>query len=234
MKICILNIATNKYIQFVDQLLESVKENFLNGHEITSLIFTEHEMKETPINVKISKIDHEPWPMPTLKRYNYFVKEKEYISEFDYVFYMDIDMRINKKVGDEILGDLVATQHPGFWYKNKNQFTYERRPISTAYIPPEEERMYYAGGFNGGKPEHFLKMAETISNNVNVDFSNGVVACWHDESHMNRYLIDNPPTVELTPSYCYPETGINNPEWNLSQFDVKIIALDKNHEEIRS
>ena len=61
MKICILNIATNKYIQFVEQLLESVEENFLNGHEISALVFTDHEIEEVSDNVKISQIDHEPY-----------------------------------------------------------------------------------------------------------------------------------------------------------------------------
>ena len=234
MKICILNIATNKYIQFVEQLLESVEENFLNGHEISALVFTDHEIEEASDNVKISQIDHEPWPMPTLKRYHYFVKEKEYLSQFDYVFYMDVDMRIEGKVGEEILGDLVATQHPGFWFKDKLQFSYERRPECTAYVAPEEGKMYYAGGFNGGKPEHFLKMAETIVDNVNADADKGIVAVWHDESHMNRYLINNPPTVELNPSYCYPEAARFNPAgWNVP-FDAKIVALEKNHSEVRS
>ena len=58
MKICILNIATNKYIQFVEQLLESVEENFLNGHDISALVFTDHEIEEVSDNVKISQIDH--------------------------------------------------------------------------------------------------------------------------------------------------------------------------------
>ena len=234
MKICILNIATNKYIQFVEQLLESVEENFLNGHDISALVFTDHEIEEVSDNVKISQIDHEPWPVPTLKRYHYFTKEKEYISQFDYCFYMDVDMRIEGKVGDEIFGDLVATQHPGFWCKDKNQFSYERRPQSTAYVPEGEGKMYYAGGFNGGKPEHFLKMSQTIVDNVEKDWEKGLIAIWHDESHMNRYLIDNPPTVELNPSYCYPEAARINPGgWNVP-FDAKIVALEKNHAAVRS
>lgn len=234
MKICILNIATNKYIQFVEQLLNSVEENFLNGHEISALVFTNHEVEEISENVKISQIEHEPWPIPTLKRYHYFVKEKEYISQFDYCFYMDVDMRIEDKVGDEVLGDLVATQHPGFWFKTPNKFSYERREQSTSYVPYNEGRMYYAGGFNGGKPEHFLKMSQTIVENVEKDFRNNMIALWHDESHMNRYLIDTPPTLELTPSYCYPEAVRFNPTgWNVP-FDPKIVALEKNHNEFRS
>lgn len=234
MKICILNIATNKYIQFVEQLLNSVEENFLNGHEISALVFTNHEVEEISENVKISQIEHEPWPIPTLKRYHYFVKEKEYISQFDYCFYMDVDMRIEDKVGDEVLGDLVATQHPGFWFKTPNQFSYERREQSTSYVPYNEGRMYYAGGFNGGKPEHFLKMSQTIVENVEKDFRNNMIALWHDESHMNRYLIDTPPTLELTPSYCYPEAVRFNPTgWNVP-FEPKIVALEKNHNQVRS
>ena len=234
MKICILNIATNKYIQFVEQLLNSVEENFLNGHEISALVFTNHEVEEISENVKISQIEHEPWPIPTLKRYHYFVKEKEYISQFDYCFYMDVDMRIEDKVGDEVLGDLVATQHPGFWFKTPDQFSYERRSQSTAYVPYGEGKMYYAGGFNGGKPEHFLKMSQTIVENVEKDFEHNVIALWHDESHMNRYLIDNPPTLELTPSYCYPEAvRFNTAGWNVP-FDPKIVALEKNHSQFRS
>lgn len=234
MKICILNIATNKYIQFVESLLDSIEENFLNGHEIYSLVFTDHEIEESSENVKIVKIDHEPWPIPTLKRYHYFMKEEEYISQFDYCFYLDVDMRIVGKVGDEILGDLVATQHPGFWFKNHNEFSYERRQKSTAYIPYDEGKMYYAGGFNGGKPEHFLKMSKTIVDNVEKDFENNLIAVWHDESHMNRYLLNNPPTVELTPSYCYPEAVEHNPNgWNVP-FEPKILALDKNYAEVRS
>ena len=231
MKICILNIATNKYIQFVEQLLESVEENFLNGHDISALVFTDHEIEEVSDNVKISQIDHEPWPVPTLKRYHYFTKEKEYISQFDYCFYMDVDMRIEDKVGDEIFGDLVATQHPGFWWKDKEQFSYERRPQSTAYVPEGEGKMYYAGGFNGGKTEEFLKMSEVIADRVTKDLEKGVIALWHDESHMNRYMIDNPPTLSLTPSYCFAEEQMQNPDY---PFKPKIIALKKNHSELRT
>jgi hypothetical protein len=74
MKICILTIATNKYIQFVERLLDNIEENFLNGHDIECLLFTDHEIEESSENVKISHIAHEPWPMPTLKRDNYVRK----------------------------------------------------------------------------------------------------------------------------------------------------------------
>lgn len=231
MKICILTIATNKYIQFVERLLNNIDENFLNGHEIQCLLFTNHDV-ETSDNVRVHKITHEPWPMPTLKRYNYFIKEKEYISQFDYCFYFDVDMGLVGKVGDEVLSDLVATQHPYQTFYPKEQRSYDRNVKSLAYVPEGEEgENYYAGGFNGGTTDNFLKMSEVIAERVVEDLKNGVVALWHDESHMNRYLIDNPPSLVLSPSYCFAEELINNSNY---PYQPKIIALKKNHDELRT
>lgn len=231
MKICILTIATNKYIQFVERLLDNIDDNFLNGHEIQCLLFTDHEIEECSDNVKVSQIEHESWPMPTLKRYNYFVKEKDFISQFDYCYYFDVDMGLVDKVGDEVLSDLVATQHPYQSFYPKEERSYDRNPKSLAYVAPGEEgEYYYAGGFNGGSTREFLKMSEVLAERVTKDLENGVVALWHDESQMNRYLIDNPPTLSLTPSYCFAEEQMNNPDY---PFEPKIIALRKNHNEFR-
>ena len=231
MKILILTIATNKYIQFVERLYDNIEENFLNGHDIQGLLFTEHDV-ETSDNIKVSQIEHEDWPMPTLKRYNYFIKEKEFISQFDYCYYFDVDMGIVGKVGDEILGDLVATMHPYQSFYPKEQRTYDRNPQSHAYVPQGKEgELYYAGGFNGGSTEKFLEMSKVIAERVTDDLQRGVIALWHDESQMNRYLIDNPPTLSLTPSYCFAEEQMQNPDY---PYEPKIIALKKDHNELRS
>ena len=232
MKICILTIATNKYMQFVEKLYSDISEKFLPGAEINCLLFTDHEIEEAGDNVRVHYIDHEPWPMPTLKRYNYFVKEKDFILEHDYCFYFDADMRIDNLVGEEILADgVVATKHPYQSLMDPSSQSFDRNPKSLAYVPFDQKTVsYYAGGFNGGKTESFIEMSEVIASNVNKDLEKGVVALWHDESHMNRYLIDNPPALELSPSYCYAEEfyGTNYP------YEPKIIALKKNHNELRS
>ena len=231
MKILILTIATNKYIQFVERLYDNIEDNFLNGHQIQGLLFTDHDV-ETSDNIKVSQIEHEDWPMPTLKRYNYFIKEKEYISQFDYCYYFDVDMGIVGKVGDEVLSDLVATMHPYQSFYPKAQSTYDRNPRSLAYVPAGQEgELYYAGGFNGGSTKRFLEMAEVLADRVNKDLENDVIALWHDESQMNRYLIDNPPTLSLTPSYCFAEEQMHNSDY---PYEPKIIALTKDHNELRS
>ena len=232
MKICILTIATNKYIHFVQELYDNIEEFFLPDHEKTCLLFTDHELEEVSDNVRVHTIDHESWPMPTLKRYNYFMKEKDFILEHDYCFYFDVDMAIHQTVGDEILGDLVATNH---FYQSRMsdaQKSFDRNPNSLAFVPFEEKgiKSYYAGGFNGGKTEVFIKMSEVIADRVNKDLEKGIIAQWHDESHMNRYLLDNPPSLPLSYEYCYPEPELNK----LPNDTPKIIALLKNHGELRS
>lgn len=226
-KIGLLVIATNKYIQFVDPLWESAQKHFMSGHEVTMFVFTNMtEFQPKPGQVVIPQ-GHMAWPGPTLFRYNIFQGAKDKLAVMDYLYYCDADMRFVDTVGDEILGDLVGTIHPGFFHKPRTTFTYETNPNSKAFIPANEGIKYFAGGFNGGTSEKFLAMCDQNAENISSDYKKGIIAVWHDESHMNRYFVDNPPTVQLSPAYCYPES------WNIP-FEKRLLALDKNHKEIRS
>jgi len=142
---------------------------------------------------------------------------------------------VNEEVGDEILPTqlqrMVATAHPGFYNNRTPGYplgTPETDSRSTAWMPPDRSRpCYWAGGFNGGCFEDFMSMSKEITNRVNVDFSNGIIAVWHDESHLNAYLSERSENVKtLEPSYCYPES------WSLP-YPKKILALDKDHKEVR-
>lgn len=219
-----LVIATNKYIRFVEPLWASAKKHFMRGHELSMFVFTDRP--EVPAGTTRIEQEHMPWPDPTLKRYHIFSKNEAHLASMDYLFYSDADMRFVDAVGDEALGDLVATIHPGFYNKPRHDWSYERRPESAAYMAPHEGVHYFAGGFNGGRTANFLKMASTIKQRVDEDASKGLVAVWHDESHLNKYLSQNPPTIALSPSYCYPES------WNIP-FTRRLLALDKDHHELR-
>lgn len=231
-KVCLLMIATNKYIKFVEPLWNSTKKHFLKDHEVKGLLFTNQTIDSTD-DIKISQIDHEPWPMMTLKRYNFFLKEEGYILDnFDFVYYCDVDMLFVGDVGNEILPEtetVVATCHPGFYNKPRFMWTYETRPESHACIPPDQGLMYVAGGFQGGSVGAYMKASNVIAKRVEEDLEKGIIAIWHDESHWNRYVtLDLKMDIKvLSPSYCYPES------WNLP-FGRKLLALDKNHSEIRN
>lgn len=182
------------------------------------------------------------WPLPTLLRYNLFLQQEEKIKDFDYLFYIDVDMRITDWIGEEILGEgLTAAQHPMYALKQNLIAPYEDNPNSSAYIPRpgrllEEngktrfQPLYYAGGFQGGRTEEFIKAMKVMRDRIDKDFSNNYIAKWNDESHWNRYLFEVPPVVALNPSYIYPDSLIA--EYYVKQiwgrnFSPKIMTLTK-------
>lgn len=221
-RIGLLVVATGKYIDFVEPLISSADRYFCPAHDITYFIFTDGEV---PKRNDVVKIDQHRlgWPYDTLMRCGMYATHKNAFMEMDYLFACDSDMKFVDFVRDEILSDRVATQHPGFVGKRG---TYETSSYSTACIHPYEAKHYFAGGFHGGSRDEFIKLATTMLNNITIDLENNLVAIWHDESHLNRYFIDNPPTKILSPSYCYPES------WQLP-YQKRLLALDKNHTEIR-
>jgi histo-blood group ABO system transferase len=226
-KIGLLVMATGKYIQFVEPLLKSADEHFCTDHDVTYFVFTDQEIDFfDKVQRSIVRIEQKRlgWPYDTLMRIPIYLKHKEAYIDCDYLFALDADMLFVDAVGSEILGELVATQHPGFVGQRG---TYETRKISTACVACSEGEQYFAGGFNGGSRDTCLHMYETIAKNIEIDLNKNFIALWHDESHINRYFIDHKPAVILDPSYCYP--GCRK-----IPYEPKLMALDKNHKEMRS
>lgn len=227
LKIGFLIIATNKYIKFVKPLVDSINKYFLNNYKKTIFCFTDQLDYELQNNVVKIYQEHMSWPMPTLKRYEIFYKNKEKYENIDILYYIDADMLINDTIGEEIIPNengLLAVIHPGY-FRDKIQ-TYERNPLSKAFVN-YNHYVYHCGGVQGGYKEKYLEVCKTLMDNINEDMKNGIIAVWHDESHWNCYLINNPNSYkELDSSYCYPES------WTLN-LPKRIFALDKNHSEIR-
>ena len=67
-------------------------------------------------------------------------------------------------------------------------------------------------------------MSEVIASRVEEDEKNNIVAVWHDESHLNKYFNENPPT-DLSPSYMFPEELTGNKQY---PWQPKIVAINKN------
>lgn len=223
MKICIVTIATGRYIQFVEKLLDKITEHFLVDHDIHCLLFTDNDMDEVSENIKVSQIEHKPWPEPALKKYNYINSEREYLKEFDYVYLFDADIDIVYPVGEEVMDDMVGVLHPWKILEDKSVYPYEGRKESTAYVSDSDRDKYYAAAFTGGKSKNFLKMAEIISARVLEDEENGIIAVWHDESHLNKYFNEYPPR-DLPPSYMFPEELMGNESY---PWKPKIVAVNK-------
>jgi len=222
MKVGFFITATGKYIRYAAPLVVSAKQ-YLKDIEPQFYVFTDSLADGDYIRVPVVA---ESWPFSTAKRSFYYLQNLQVCDDCDYVFAMDADALFVGEVGQEILGETVAVSHPGFYSKPNHRFTYERRPISSAYIPEGQGSRYYAGFLYGGKKNSFAKTVEGLVSISKKDFQRGIMAIWHDESYLNRYLLDNPPEKTLTPAYCYPEE-------ECLLFEKKILALRKDHKAMR-
>ncbi|XP_040179017.1 N-acetyllactosaminide alpha-1,3-galactosyltransferase-like isoform X2 [Rana temporaria] len=126
------------------------------------------------------------------------------VEQVDYLFCMDVDQIFTSIYGPEVLGDLVAQLHSGFYLANKEDFTYERDPRSAAYIPPGKGQFYYHAAIFGGTPARLVNLTSSCLKGIVRDKEHNVEAVWHDESHLNRYFaLERLPLKILSPEYCW-------------------------------
>jgi hypothetical protein len=227
----VLVASGETYRKHAIRFLESVHKFFVPPYDV--VMFTD-EPDNFPFLYKPLKIPTLGYPQATLLRYHMFHAASERLKNYDYIFYSDVDMLFMDRVepSDIFSNGITATLHPGFVGLPGST---EQNPFSAAYLP--KARNYFCGGFNGGTSSAFLAMAGTIREAVDRDSKNGITAVWHDESHLNRYLYDNPPARILLPEFCYPESELTAfPQGRYSKIWEKagmvglrprLVALDK-------
>ena len=221
MKVAILYICTGRYAQFFDGFYESAEQYLLQGVEKRYFVFTDQAQLTKAENVELLITPCRGFPEDSLFRFDRFLEIKDKLKDYDYTFFFNANMRFVAPVGEELLEErLTAVLHPGYFDKPKWRYPYERNKQSKAYIPAhEEDYHYYMGSLNGGKTEDYLALAETCSRHIHEDWEKGIVACYHDESHLNRYLREH-RCKPLSPAYAYIE-GKELP------FEPRILLLDK-------
>ena len=227
----------------LEPLLESVKKYFLTQHSLSFFIFADSADYEgwldlDEYNVCWTQIEHLPFPLPTLFRYKQFLKKQKELSSFDYIFYCDADVRFVGEVGNEMLGKgITAIEHPtapfGDMREDFKGWTFEKNPESLAYIAPEDQKKYWCGAIQGGLSEKYLEVIKILNNNIDEDLGQNIIARYHDETHWNKYLSQNPPDISLPFWYCFPESK----DWPTKQNpwrpdipdeeEIKMLCLDK-------
>ncbi len=223
-RVAILYICTGRYSMFWNSFYKSCEKFFLPDHDKHYFVFTDAEIAhQDDRNVHKVWQTKLGWPDDTLKRFHMFDRIKQELSVFDFVFFFNSNIIFMQPVNVEILPTtdqgIVVTQHPSFYNKKVDKFPYERNEESCACIPFGAGKHYVLGGINGGHSGNWLTLIEDLKNAVDEDEKNGVVALWHDESHLNRYIIDRQYKI-LTPEYACPEG------WKLP-FKEKVRILDK-------
>lgn len=227
-KIGLLVVATGKYVNFVPKLILSARRYFFSGEQVRYFIFTDYDFEgqNRPDIIKILSY-HKSWPLSSMMRFHDYCQNIDKFSDCDYLFACDADMLFVDFMGKEALGKRVGVLHAGFLGVRG---TYEQNRISKAFISRSQGKNYFAGGIYGGNRDEFIKLIKTCKSNIDEDLKKNFIAIWHDESHLNRYFLDYPPSKILSPSYCFPEHYINTKRLNCKPI---LVCLSKNHSEYR-
>ena len=186
------------------------------------------------VSINVFEIPPYGWPEATILRYEIFSKRvNEAVAGI--LIYLDADMLIEANPWDLVRkslknSDVCLVEHPGYWRPKRFKFIlnyiqnprmvlsdsrsyvayggrgkWERRSKSSAYVPRSLRKKYYCGGIWFGRPKQISEMISELASNVESDRKNGIIAVWHDESHLNQWAARNNHNSE-SPSLCYDET----------------------------
>jgi hypothetical protein len=227
----IFSIFIDTYVQFYEKFINNMERRFLPKYKKYYYIVTD----KTDIKILNDRTffyftDKIGWPYETLYRYKYYLQfNHEDRIKADVTYFLNSNALCTQILKSRILPDdsgYIFTIH--YVYK---KFTYKDLPFeknknSTAYTPyiTNKEYTYYGGGFFGAQTEKFEKLCIDLEKNTIEDESNGVIARWHDESHLNRYcnIVLNNKFRKNDIEYHVPEQIIKR-----EHVTTKIIYLDK-------
>lgn len=233
MNVAIVFIGTGSYLNFLPKYYENIHKYFLSNSKKTFFVFTDGE-GDFPEDVKVYQQKHLNWPFITLKRFEIINQAREELKFYDWLVFIDADaLVVDIITEDEFFTDspLFGVHHPCHYLKmpphNKLPAAFETNPNSLSFIDVDKIKpsVYYQGCLWGGKIPEVFKMIDTLQERIDMDLQNDIIALWHDESHINRYLIENDRLVHtFGPEYAYPEVFSSH-----CTFDPKIVHLAKNN-----
>lgn len=225
MRLAILYICTGKYSVFWRTFHQSCEAYLLNDAEKHYFVFTDDPAIQETEFVHVIARNNMGFPLDSLLRFEMFLGIKDQLTSFDYIFFFNANTQFVSPVSSEILPDtihdgLTGVLHAGYIKSSPFWIPFERNKKSTAFVAPGALKYsYYLGGINGGIAANYLEMIRTLHDNIQADLDNGIIAFYHDESHINRYFADKNLLI-LSPSFGFPEG------WALP-YEPKILILNK-------
>lgn len=202
-RIAIVYLAIGKYDILWDEFYSSCEQYLFPDAEKHYFVFTDSEqlLNLELTNVSMSFWKDRGWAMSTFAKSDCILSVSKQLEAFDYLFYINANYKILEPVYcDEILAtevndyftvlsfDHLADKHP-------DSYTYDRNPLCQAYIPYGKGQRYYQASFYGGRVPEMLELAAWCAESTRFDLSNGIMALWHDESYLNKYLLERNPKV---------------------------------------
>uniref|UniRef100_A0A8D2JS35 ABO glycosyltransferase n=1 Tax=Sciurus vulgaris TaxID=55149 RepID=A0A8D2JS35_SCIVU len=202
--------AVKRYICYLTMFLQTAEIHFMVGHRVNYYVFTDQPDNVPRILLQkgrqmvILKVQsYARWQDISMRRMETIsiFSQERFHREVNYLVCVDVDMKFRDHVGVEILSSLFGTLHPGYYAIGKQFFPYERNPQSQASILENEGDFYYTAAFFGGSVPEVYRLTKACHQAIMMDQANHIEAVWHDESHLNKYLLYHKPTKVLSPEY---------------------------------
>lgn len=234
--LAILYICTGNYIAFWHDFYPNFKANFLPDCDRTFFVFTDAEHIDYEDAPDVRRIYQKalPWPYSTMQRFDAFLGQADALARFDYLFFANANLHCTRVIhAAELLPDpaagqtLTAVCHLPYYNKDPIFHPYDRSGKSRASIPYNRGQYYVAGGLNGGMAEAFLDLCRELKARTDEDLQNNVIARFHDESQLNRLVVETPEKFRiLPPDYCTPEETPTGHEAILVLQKKRFIQID--------
>lgn len=207
--------AIGKYIVFLQRLISSGDQFFMNSQNVTYFVFTDHPAEVAKIKSKRTIVVLQEkdggWPKNSMLRSKMIHSHRNQFHMMDFLYCIDVDVMFYDEVDVEVLEYRVGTLHPMHYAEEKTTFPFDANHLSRAFVNMSESEYYYSGAFFGGCRDEMIHLAGVMHTNIMQDLKRlNYIARWHDESHLNRYFTDNLPTKLLSPEY-YCFTSFCNP-----------------------
>lgn len=200
---------------YLEAFLQSAERHFMLGLPVTYYVFTDQPDKVPHVElgpqrgIKVLQVQRASrWQDISMMRMKTIADtiESDIRHQFKYVFCFDVDQVFSGRFGPEALGELVALLHAYYYRLPKRLYTYDRNPKSVAYM--KDGDFYYHAAVFGGSWKSVKALTENCYESIMEDKKNKVEALWHDESHLNKYMLLNKPSRVLSPEYCWdPDIG---------------------------
>jgi hypothetical protein len=203
------------------------------------------------LSIEIFEIPNYGWPEATLLRFEILENSPIDWGTNDVFIYLDADMEAVDTITpsdfiDTEIDAMTLVRHPGPYrpcgiellvlyashpfvllidlislIRKGGLGAWEAGKASKAYVPRAQRTSYYCGAIWWGRGQRFLELISSLSIRTSQDSANGVMARWHDESHLNWWATVNSHNVK-SPAFCFA----SNFPW-LSGVKPIIMAVDK-------
>ncbi|WP_352422611.1 alpha-1,2-fucosyltransferase [Proteiniphilum sp.] len=210
MKIGIIYIAIGEYEKFWDIFYPSCQAFFCVDAEKGYEIFTDSERLSglNYPNVTVYKVADEGFVANVSSKSRFMLSIKNRLVLYDYIFFLNGNFRFLSPIySKEVVSSssdfaFTALSFDEYLCKDPDMYPYDRNPECHACIAEGEGERYYQGGFFGGCHREIMEFNRWAVERIEEDLKKGVVAKFHDESYLNKYLINKKPHI-LNDEYAY-------------------------------